>query len=73
MASSINAAEAAQLLKNLAEALDACGEAGMCVKLKHGVVYTRYGYVLPLEDNRWTARNLTWDPLSPPDDDPEDG
>ena len=65
--------KAARLLQNLAAALDACGEADMCVKLKHGVVYTRFGYVLPLDDNKWTARNLTWDPLSPPDDDPEEG
>lgn len=65
--------KAAGLLQNLAVALDACGEAGMCVKLKHGVVYTRFGYVLPLDNNKWTARNLTWDPLSPPDDDPEEG
>jgi hypothetical protein len=64
--------EAARLLEDLARALSACGEAGMCVKLKHGAVYTKFGYVLPLDSGKWTARSLTWDPLSPPDDDPED-
>lgn len=61
------------LLEALAQALTACGEAGMCIKLKHGIVYSRNGYVLPLDDGKWTARNLTYDALSPADDDPEEG
>lgn len=64
--------EVAALLERLARALDACGEAGVCVKLKHGAVYTEYGYVLPLDDGRWVARSLTWDPLSPAGGDPDD-
>jgi hypothetical protein len=45
------------LLSNLAQILDACEQAGIKPKLKHGIVFTEVGYVLPIGD-RWVARSL---------------
>lgn len=45
------------LLKNVADALQACEKHGITVKLEHGVVFSRYGYVLPIKD-RWVVRTL---------------
>jgi hypothetical protein len=45
------------LLVNLAQVLNACDEAGLHVKLKHGVVFSDVGYVLPIKD-KWRARML---------------
>lgn len=47
----------AALLASLASALDRCDRAGLDVKLRHGIVITRAGYVLPVRD-RWVARML---------------
>lgn len=47
------------LLKNLADALNACEKAGMDPKLGHGSVFLIPGFVLPLGDrkgNRWVVR-----------------
>jgi hypothetical protein len=68
----MSAASEALLLTRLADALNACAEAGLHVKLKHSAAYTRGGYVLPVEDGRWVARTLLYTELSPPDDDPDD-
>lgn len=57
----------AALLGQVAEALNACEAAGIPVKLKHGIVSTRNGYVLPVRDG-WVARTLAYSPFSPPDD-----
>lgn len=46
-----------QLLRDLAKALDSCEKAGVNVKLRHGIVFTDIGYVLPVKD-RWVARTL---------------
>lgn len=62
--------DAAPLLEAVAVALNACEEAGIAVKLKHGAVYTRHGYVLPAGD-RWVPRTLLWSPFSPGDDEDE--
>lgn len=59
-------------LGNLAAALNACEAAGITVRLKHGAVYTRYGYVLPLTDGRWAARTLLYTEFTPPDDGDDD-
>lgn len=64
--------DAATLLQELADVLNECASAGLRVKLKHGVVYTREGYVLPIDDERWVARTLLYTELTPPDDDNED-
>lgn len=59
---------AASALSAVAAILNACEAAGIPVRLRHGVVQTREGYVLPLAGGRWTARTLAYDPLSPADD-----
>lgn len=55
-----------QLLACLADALNACEDAGITVKLKHGAVITRFGYVLPVGDARWGARTLAYSPFGIP-------
>ena len=61
---------AGTLLTSLADAMNACSDAGLDVRLRHGVVLaagkTGGGYVLPLpagDGDRWTARTLTFDPF----------
>lgn len=50
----------ALLLHDLAVALNACGKAGLKPELKHGIIYTRAGYVVPFgRDDAWVARSLT--------------
>ena len=56
--------DAEVLLAAVAAALTACDAAGYTVKLKHGAVMTRVGYVLPLGDGEWCARTLNWSPFS---------
>ena len=58
------AADAQRLLASVAAALEACDAAGFTVKLKHGAVMSRVGYVLPLGDGQWAARTLNWTPFS---------
>jgi len=53
------------LLAAVAQALTACEAAGLKVKLSHGAVATRQGYVVPLGDGRWGARTLVWTEFSP--------
>ncbi len=62
--------DAERLLGAVASALTACEEAGIAVKLKHGIVLTREGYVLPVGD-QWVARTRAYTefPLPPGDDD----
>jgi hypothetical protein len=47
----------AALLSSLASALDRCDRAGLDVRLKHGIVITEAGYVLPVK-GKWAARML---------------
>lgn len=47
----------AALLSSLASALDRCDRAGLDVKLRHGIVITEAGYVLPVRDG-WVTRML---------------
>lgn len=61
--------DTARLLQTVADALNECAAAGLRVKLKHNAVYTREGYVLPVNDERWVARTLLYTELTPPDDD----
>jgi hypothetical protein len=53
----------AALLTRVAGALNACADAGMRVKLRHGIVVAREGYVFPLIGGVWMARTLACDPL----------
>lgn len=65
----------AALLTQLAAALNACEDAGLRVKPWHGIALrTAGGYVLRLEDDRWMARTLSYDPLTVPGfaEDPDD-
>ena len=66
------APDAEELLTAVARALNACDTAGYEVKLKHGAVMTRVGYVLPLGDGKWCARTLNWSPFSGQAGDDED-
>jgi hypothetical protein len=61
------------ILSALAAILNTAADAGMPVRFAHGAATTREGYVLPLTGGRWTARALTYDPLSPPPGDEDDG
>jgi hypothetical protein len=45
------------LLRDLAVALNACEKAGIRPKLKHGIVFTDAGYVMPVKD-KWVSRSL---------------
>lgn len=61
-------AVASQLLGEVAAALNACEAAGVRVKLRHGVVFTDYGYVLPT-DSEWVARTLVYTEFEPLEED----
>jgi hypothetical protein len=61
-----------RLLGAVADALTACENAGIAVKLKHGIVFTREGYVLPVADGRWGARTLAYTEFTPPPGDDDD-
>ena len=64
--------DAEELLTAVASALNACDAAGYEVRLKHGAVMTRVGYVLPLGGGKWAARTLNWSPFSGQASDDED-
>lgn len=55
------------LLDTVAQALTQLDQLGVKVKLKHGVVCTDVGYVLPIHDG-WVARTLLYTELTPADD-----
>lgn len=64
--------ETLKLLSDLTAALNACAEAGLRPQLRHDTVYTRGGYVLPLDDGKWVTRTLLyteWTPATEFDDD----
>jgi hypothetical protein len=63
--------DAPALLGAVADALTACEQAGIAVKLKHGAVYTRFGFVLEVGDARWEARTLAYSPFGTPETDDE--
>jgi len=42
----------------LAKALNEAEKAGIHPKLKHGIIFTDAGYVLPVKDDKWAARPL---------------
>src|SRR5580704_14327150 len=46
------------LLHVLARMLNECDKAGIHPKLKHGIIYTDAGFVLPVKDDKWAARPL---------------
>lgn len=46
------------LLLVLAKALNECEKAGISPRLKHGIIFTDAGYVLPVSNDKWAARPL---------------
>jgi hypothetical protein len=69
-----DAQDAQKLLASLADALNACDRAGFTVKLAHGAVITRAGYVLPVypeAGERYAVRTmaLTEFPVTGDDED----
>jgi hypothetical protein len=63
------------VLSALADALNACEDAGLKPKLKHGpLIITTAGFVLPpLDGGRWTAAFPSQtEPEGTPDEDPDD-
>ena len=63
--------DAEALLGAVATALTACEAAGIAVKLGHGIVTSREGYVLPV-GGRWVARTLAYTEFTPPAGDDDD-
>jgi hypothetical protein len=59
------------LLMNLAQVLDECYRNKLDIKLRHGIIVSKYGYVLPFK-RRWVVRMLVEHPLSVDYDDDED-
>jgi 3-hydroxyisobutyrate dehydrogenase-like beta-hydroxyacid dehydrogenase len=55
----INPVEIPRLLAAVAEALNACEDAGLKPRMRHGAVMTLGGYVLPT-DGPWVARSSTY-------------
>lgn len=55
------------LLKNLGKALNACEKQNIRVKLRQGIVFSKYGYVLPFNKG-WAVRMFIPGP-GPYDDD----
>lgn len=53
------------LLMGVADALNACSDSGLKLALRHGAVLAAGklggGFVLPLRDGRWTARDQHYD------------
>lgn len=49
------------LLTNLAQILDACADNRLDIKMRHGIVMSKYGYVLPFK-RRWVVRMMTDNP-----------
>jgi hypothetical protein len=58
------------LLEKLAEVLDECRANKLNIKLRHGIVVSKYGYVLPTK-RKWVVRMLV-DPGYFVDDDDDD-
>ena len=46
------------LLLTLARLLNSCEKAGIRPKMKHGIIFTDAGYVLPVSNGKWAARPL---------------
>jgi hypothetical protein len=44
------------LLKKVARELDKCGSLG--IKMNHGIIMSRFGYILPGKKHKWVVRML---------------
>lgn len=57
-------ASPAVLLTSVAVALNACREAGLKLKFRHGIAQCEEGLVLDLPDGTWVARTRTYTPFT---------
>lgn len=57
----VEGASAGRLLQNLADSMNAVSDAGLGLRLTHGIIISKQGYVLPLKGGRWTARDVAYD------------
>ena len=46
------------LLLAMARVLNECEKSGIRPKMKHGIVFTDAGFVLPVSNGKWAARPL---------------
>lgn len=53
----------AELLNNVADALNACRDAGMHLKFRHGIAQCDEGLILDLPDGTWVARTRQYTPF----------
>lgn len=56
----------AELLNAVADALNACRNAGMNLKFRHGIAQCDEGLVLDLPDGTWVARTRQYTPFPAP-------
>jgi hypothetical protein len=59
----LEGASAGDLLTRVADAMNACTDAGLEIRVRHGALIARKGYVLPLASGSWSARTLAYDPF----------
>lgn len=57
-------ATAAALLASVAVALNACRDAGLQLRFRHGIVQCEEGLVLDLPDGTWVARTRLYTPFA---------
>lgn len=62
----------AELLNGVADALNACRDAGLNLRIKHGALQCEEGLVLDLPDGSWAARTRAYTPFASAADDTED-
>jgi hypothetical protein len=60
---------AKDLLTTAAAALTACSDAGLKLKVRHGVISCSEGFILPLDDGSFAARTRIFTEFSRNDDD----
>lgn len=58
-------ASPAVLLTAVADALNACRDAGLKLRIRHGIPQCDEGLVLDLPDGTWVTRTRTYTPFGP--------
>jgi hypothetical protein len=59
-------------LAQIARTLNSLRDLGVPVTLRHGVLMTDCGYVIPDDDGHWSTRMKIYDPHMQPVGDPDD-
>ena len=62
-------ADPAALLQAAADALNACRDAGLKLKPRHGALHCEEGLLLPLSDGTWVARTRLYTEFPVPEGD----